>query len=69
MRNTSCQNNVLKINYLQILKIHIKKYWEDKGIIKDNVKLYIRYKLHYFFAANFITATYDNLNKTNKQKI
>lgn len=69
MRNTSCQNNVLKMNCLHILKIHIKKCWQDKGMIKDNVKLYIRYELHYFFAANFITVTCDNLNKTNKQKI
>lgn len=57
------------MNCLHILKIHIKKCWQDKGMIKDNVKLYIRYELHYFFAANFITVTCDNLNKTNKQKI
>lgn len=31
------------MNYLKILKIHIKECWQDKGMIKDNDNLYIKY--------------------------
>lgn len=36
-------------------------------MIKDNGKLYTKYELHHFFAPNFITAAYDNLNKQKTQ--
>lgn len=45
----------LKVDHLQIVKIHTGECWQDQGIIKDNNKLYIKCERHHCSAPNFTT--------------